>query len=460
MANTVNIAKKGDMTKGNVAKLIMLFMLPIMAGNFLQQLYNTVDGIIVGNFAVQQFSLAAVGTCSSATMLFVSLAVGFCTGGSVVVSQYFGARKELEMKRSISTLLIFSAAFGLLMTVVGVLLSKWLLRVVLCVDAAILPLANTYMMLYSAGLVFSFIYNGAAAVLRALGNSSSSLLFLTISAVANILLDLLFVLVFQWGVAGAAIATTLSQFISAAASLNYLFKKYGDYLPKGKDFSFDTKLCKIIVKMGLPNALQMLTVNLSGILMQRLVNGFGALNMEAYLAGNRLQNLTSVPILSINSALMSFTAQNTGAGEEKRVKYGMYYTIAMNLAMMLLIISVVYIFAPQLVSLFGVSEEAIALGVEQIRYLVPWMFIFAIYQPVSGMLRGVGDAAIATSVTLLTIFVNVTCAYVFVGIIGYATPWFFVPVSWSCALILACGYYFTGRWKRKAIVRAPSKQPE
>jgi len=194
--------------------------------------------------------------------------------------------------------------------------------------------------------------------------------------------------------------------------------------------------------------------------MQRIVNGFGALNMEAYLAGTRLQNLSSVPIHSINSALMSFAAQNTGAGEGRRVKHGLYYAVAISLGMMLVLVAVVYSLAPQLVALFGVSEGAVSLGVEQIRYLVPMMLVFAVYIPISGMLRGVGAAGIATTVTLLALFVNVTCAYLFVGVVGYAAPWFFVPFGWGCALILACSYYFSGRWKRKAIVRAPAKSPE
>ena len=202
------------MTHGNSAKLILLFSLPIMAGNFLQQLYNTADSIIVGRF-VSQSALASVGTCAPLTMLFIALAIGFSTGGSIIVSQYFGAQKLEDMRKSVSTLLIIIFAIGVVLSVIGVISSSFLLKTILAVPESTLEDAVTYMQIYCCGLVFQFVYNALAAVLRSLGDSKATLYFLLISSVVNIVLDLVLIINFNMGVAGAAIATIFSQFVSA-----------------------------------------------------------------------------------------------------------------------------------------------------------------------------------------------------------------------------------------------------
>ena len=450
---------KGDMTKGSIWRSLLLFMLPILLGNLLQQLYNTADSVIVGNFATAQYSLAAVATCSPASMLLVSLATGFTAGGGVVVAQYFGAHRMDDMKRSISTLILFTAGFGVLMTFVGVFFSKWFLRVILCVKPDILPLANTYMVIYSCGLIFSFVYNGVAAVLRALGNSASSLLFLTVSALSNIVLDVLFVAVFDWGVAGAAIATVLAQTVCAIVSFFYLLRKYGDFLPHGKDFTFDRAIFGQIFSMGLPSAMQSAAVNLGSVLLQRMVNGFGPANMEAFLAATRLDNILLAPTGAFGAALMSFTAQNIGAGNEERAKRGMYVTHLMNGIISLCLIVPITVFARPLIAFFGVSEAALELGVNQVRWVVPMMMVFALHVPGCSFIRGTGASMMASVSTLTAMFVRIVGAYTFVGRLGYAAPYTFLPVGWCFGFIVVWSYFFSGRWRGKALVKkAPAAQ--
>jgi len=440
------------MTKGSVWKCISVFMFPILIGNLLQQLYNTADSIIVGNFASQAFSLAAVGTCAPAAMLFVFWSTGFSGGGSVVIAQYFGAGKTDEIKRSISTLLLFTLISGLIMTAVGILISRWFLRVVLIVTGEILPMATAYLRIYCVGLVFTFLYNGIAAVLRALGNSRSSLLFLSVSAISNIFLDLLFVIVFDWGVAGAAFATVIAQTLCSIVSYVYLVKKYGDWLPKGREWVMDRAILRLIVKMGLPAALQSVAVQISSILLQRMVNSFGPVNMEAFQCGTRMDNILLAPANAFGLAVTTFAAQNIGAGNLERAKKGMTVTAVLSLAVSLPLIILITAFAPQLARLFGVSEEGVVLAVKQIRWVVPGMVIFATEIPGNGWIRGAGAARVAALCTLVTMLVRVICAYLFVGTMGAPAYWTFLPVGWAVSFFIVWGYYFSGKWKDKAIV--------
>ena len=398
------------MTKGSVAKCLTAFMFPILIGNLLQQLYNTADSIIVGNFASQAFSLAAVGTCAPAATLFVFWSTGFSGGGSVVIAQYFGAKKTEEMKRSISTLLLFTLYSGIIMTAVGVLVARWFLRVVLAVTGEILPMATSYLRIYCAGLIFTFMYNGIAAVLRALGNSRSSLLFLSVSAISNILLDLLFVIAFDWGVAGAAFATVIAQALSAVVSFVYMAKKYGEWLPGRKEWVMDREILRVVVKMGMPAALQSVAVNISSILLQRIVNSFGPVNMEAFQCGTRMDNFLLAPANAFGLAVTTFAAQNIGAGNIERAKKGMTMTALLSLAVSLPLIILITAFAPQLARLFGVSEEGVRLAVQQIRFVVPCMVIFATEIPGNGWIRGAGAARMAAMCTLVTMIVRMFCS--------------------------------------------------
>ena len=243
---------KKDMTVGTEWKLILLFALPVLAGNILQQLYNTVDGIVVGRY-VGETALSSVGTCAPLTMLFLAIAMGLSLGAGIIVSQYFGAEMHTDMATAVNTSLILMTGFGVIMSVIGISLSEVLLRYILRVPDKILPGALVYIRIYSGGLLFQFIYNGIASILRGVGNSKATLYFLLISAGANIVLDLVFVIVFHMGIAGAAVATVISQAACCIVSFIYMRSKL-EMSPEGK--KYDPRTAKTVLKLAIPAAIQ------------------------------------------------------------------------------------------------------------------------------------------------------------------------------------------------------------
>ncbi|MDD6159550.1 MAG: MATE family efflux transporter, partial [Oscillospiraceae bacterium] len=248
------MARTGDMTQGTEWKQLLLFSLPLMVGNILQQLYNTVDGIIVGNF-VSEDALAAVGTCAPLTMLFVALAIGMSNGSAIVVAQLFGAKRYEDMRRAVSTSMIILIGMGLLLSVVGVSASRPLLVYGLNVNRLYLDYAVSYFSIYACGLVFQFTYNICSAILRSLGDSKATLYFLLVSSVTNILLDMLFVIAFRWGVTGAAIATVISQALSAAVALVYMLRRHEVLRFHAGEFRFHPASALQSMRMAVPTTL-------------------------------------------------------------------------------------------------------------------------------------------------------------------------------------------------------------
>ena len=263
-----------DLTRGTPWKLILQFALPIMAGNLLQQLYNTADTIIVGNFNGQQ-ALSAVGACASLTVLFTALAIGFSIGAGVLISQYFGASRERELRQYAATAIVLMLAMGLFMSIIGVVSAKFLLERALGTPEALLPLTLLYFRIYAAGLVFQFGYNIAAALLRALGDSKATLYFLLVSSVLNVVLDLAFVAGLGMGVAGAAIATVLSQIASCVIGFAYMHRKYALLRFSLRELRLDAKTAGRILQVGAPMAIQQSIVSCGFLFLQRLVNLYG-----------------------------------------------------------------------------------------------------------------------------------------------------------------------------------------
>jgi putative MATE family efflux protein len=255
-----------DMTKGSETKLILLFSLPIMGGLVLQQLYNTVDSIVVGQF-LGEVALSAVGTCAALTMFVGSFASGLSNGAGIVFAQLFGAKKYTDLRRSLATALYLLIGLGLIITALGILLARPLLSNLLSAPDEILAPAMQYFRIYCIGLVFQFVYNVIAAALRSVGDSKATLIFLLISSVLNIILDLVFVLSFGWGVAGTAIATVISQAVSAMVSIFYMWRRYEIYRVKAEEAYFDMEKSAVILKLGVPTMIQMCIVsggNVSG----------------------------------------------------------------------------------------------------------------------------------------------------------------------------------------------------
>ncbi len=440
------------MTEGKEWKLILLFTLPLMAGNLLQQLYNTVDGIIVGNF-VGEDALAAVGTCSPLTMLFIAIAVGMSNGAAVVISQLFGARRTEEMKRSIATSLILLFWMGVAFSVLGCVLAKWMLNTVLGVQDYLLADAVLYFRVYAIGLLFQFVYNIVAAVLRSLGDSRATLYFLLISSVCNVVLDLVAVLVLHWGVMGAALATVVSQLVSAVASIYYLFQRYPDLRFAKGEFRFDGEKGVLIMKMGIPSTLQQCVASLGHVAIQRVINAFDI--TAGYTAAMRIESFILIPIQGFFMGMATFTGQNLGAGKLDRIYRALRHTMAMSMIVVAGVIAIIFPLAPQLVALFGVTGASAAIAAHYLRFIVFAFAVFCIYFCVNGVLQGAGDVGFCAFNTFSGLAMKVIFVYIaaFLTPIGMRAIWWGSLASWVYSLTLAVLRYRFGPWRNKCIVK-------
>ena len=330
-----------DLTRGTPWRLIVQFALPIMAGNLLQQLYNTADTIIVGNFNGQQ-ALSAVGACASLTALFTALAIGFSIGAGVLISQYFGASREQELRQYAATAIVLMLAMGLLMSLIGVCSAGFLLARALGTPEALLPLTLLYFRIYAAGLVFQFGYNIAAALLRALGDSKATLYFLLVSSVLNVVLDLVFVAGLGMGVAGAAIATVISQIASCGIGFAYMHRRYALLRFSLRELRMDLKTAGRILQVGAPMAIQQSIVSCGFLFLQRLVNYYGESMIASYTVASRMENILMIPIIGIQNTMATFAGQNMGARRPDRVSKGLGQGVLVSLGMTLSNLSILF----------------------------------------------------------------------------------------------------------------------
>lgn len=452
------------MTQGKEWKLILLFALPLIAGNILQQLYNAVDGMVVGNFAADgENALAAVGTCAPVTMVFIAFAIGMSGGCSVMISQLYGARRFDEMRQAISTSLILVGSIGLFLSVVGSVVAKWFLTHVLSVPENFLADAVAYFSIYCVGLVFQFLYNIVAFILRALGDSSATLYFLLVSSATNIVLDLIFVAVFHWDVPGVAAATVIAQVVSAVVSVVYMFKRHS-ILRFGKgEFRFRRDKALLALRLGIPNTLQQCVVSLGNVAVQRVVNDFGM--TAGCAAAVRLENFVATIPGSINVALSTFTGQNVGAGRLDRVKRGLRAALLMGVGISAVASAVTFVFAAPLAGLFGVEGTALATAVAYTRVLAPSRLVFALYFITTGVLHGSGDVSFTAFNSLVSLGIRCIMAYVLAYLtpLGGAAVYVSPVIGWAVSVFLAFARYRWGPWRTKAITTAketPEEQEE
>ena len=453
------ISPSNDMTVGSEWKKILFFALPIMAGQFLQQLYNTVDGIVVGNF-VSEAALGAVGACTTLALLFLAFSTGFGNGCGIMIAQLFGAGRMEEVKRAVSTGIILLSAIGLAASFLGWFGARWMVCTILNItQPALQNMAVEYFSLYALGLVFTFQYNCIASILRAVGDSKATLYFLCVSATINLALDILFVATFQWGVAGAAIATVVSQIICVVVCFLYMFAKYPVFRFRKGEFRFDPALGKLCLELGLPMSLQMAIVSCGNVLMQRLVNHFGETTMAAFTCGLRIENYAMVPAMGFNSAMSMFTGQNIGAGKIDRIERGWRSAVMMALGITFVIATALFAGAYPLSALFGVDGEAQLQAVDYIRFVSYMMLIFSAYLTTNAVVQGSGDALYASFCSFSTLGIRVALSYtlVFFFDFDYHVLWRCIPIGWVFAMGLALHYFFKGKWKTKSVIGGIAK---
>jgi len=452
-----------DMTAGTEWKQILRFALPIMLGQLLQQLYSTVDGIVVGNF-VSSGALAAVGSCTTMVMIFIAASNGMSNGSCIVISQFFGAGRREDMRSAAANIFLLMLVLGLVMTAIGTLTADFTTRTILAIrDPDIQREAEIYLRIYSFGLVFTFLYNAVAAALRAVGDSRAVLYFLLVSTVVNTGLDLLFVCTLDRGIAGAAWATVISQIACVAASVVYMFRRYPAFrFTSLRQLKYNRTKMLLCLQMGVPSTIQQLTISCGHVMMQRLINSFGEATMAAVTVGSRYDHYCGIPILGMLQAIASFSGQNTGAGRYDRVKRGLTSGIIMDLIFVGIISCLLYFFAEPLAALFGVEGEALHRAVEYLRFLCFAYIPFAVYIPINGTFQGCGEPMAAACVSFLSLGGRVGLAYLLILVFrfDYHMLWVTIIFGWSFGLIFAACHFATGKWKTKSLVKNHIPKPE
>ena len=434
------------MTEGGIFKNLLFFATPLILGNLLQQMYNAVDSIIVGNY-VGSNALAAVGAGASLIYLLIAFSLGASVGAGVIVSQYLGAKEKEGVHKAVHTAMTISIILGLILTAGGILFSRKLL-VMMNTPAEILDDAACYLRIYSCGLIFNVVYNMAAGILNAAGNSRRSLMYLAAAAVVNIFMDLLLIAGLKIGVAGAAIASNFSQAISCILALWFLFRVPADYRISLKSLRIHKAMALRIIQIGLPTGIQNMVISFSNILIQASINQYGATAVAGFSAYLKIDGFNILPVLSFSMAITTFIGQNYGAGKYDRMKKGMWVTLLMGIVYTVLTGILLLTFSGQIMRLFSEDVGVIAYGQTAMRYFCPFYWILAILHSLAGTVRGTGKSIPPMVVLLVSL-----CLFRIVWIqlvLPYYTSiegiFILYPVSWLVGAVLMILYTWKGKW--------------
>ena len=426
---------------------LFIFSLPMIVGNLFQQTYTMADSAIAGRF-VGEHALAAIGASYSLTNIFICVAIGGGIGASVIISQYFGAKRYEKMKAAISTALFSFLVISILLGAAGLLLSRRIM-IALNTPADTLDLAVEYLNIYFIGLPFLFMYNVLSSIFNALGKSRIPLAFLIFSSLFNIALDWIAVTELRMGIAGVAWATLIAQGISAFLSFLVLMlqlKKIGT--PVGPRFVREELLP--MTKIALPTILQQSTVSIGMMLVQSVVNGFGSEALAGFSAAMRVESMCVVPMGAVGSAISSYTAQNIGADKKDRVVSGYHVSNWMVVGYAVLICAALELFHGPIIELFlGENGTAAALDTGN-RYLtfMGWFFcLIGFKMAVDGLLRGAGDMTMFTIANLVNLGIRVVLAMALAPRFGIAVVWYAVPIGWSVNWAISYAQYRTGKWR-------------
>lgn len=439
------------MTVGREWKTIFFFSLPMMGASLLQVLYNLVDSMIVANF-VSATAMGAIGLTNSMTWLLVTVCTGLGSGTSIAVSQYFGAKKEREIKEVIAAAFLMAAFLSLLITLICFLIAKPLVWGFLQTPEEMRGDSVAYYLIYSAGIVFQLLYNVTYGVLRAHGDSKGALIFLLISSILNVALDCLFVIAFHWGVAGAAIATVIAQAGSAVASMIYLWRLYPDLVPSRRYLYAWKQRIGLLTRLSAPIISQSMVSALGFIVLQRLVNSFGTPSIEGYAAMQRIEQLAHIPSNSFHVAVSSFVGQNIGARKLERAKKGYRSTVRMGALISISIAVLVLLLDSTLLGMFHIAGESMRRGKEHLDLLMIFIWSNTIMNITCGFLQGAGDVKIPAISGFVNLGVRLALSYLLAGTaVGFRCVYVSMPPAWISACLLVVFRYRSGKWKNYRI---------
>lgn len=441
-----------DMTQGNIVQQLILFALPLMVGNIFQMLYNTVDSIVVGQF-VSKEALAAVNSTTMIVNMAVFFFNGFSVGAGVLIARYFGAKDYPRLHQAIETTMMMTFIFCGVFTAVGMLTVPPMLRM-MSTPEDVMQDATIYLRIYFGGITGLLIYNMGSGILRAVGDTTRPLLFLILTSLLNIALDLLFVLGFRMGIAGVAWATILAQFISAILTLALLVRTEEIYHLSWKDLRLDGQILKQIFAVGLPTGIQSVITAFSNVFVQGYINYFGSGCMAGWGCYNKLDQFIMLPMSSMAMAATTFVSQNMGAKKERRADQGMISAVLISVGVTAIIALLLYVFAEPAVRLFSPDREVIDYGALFLHANVFFLLFNCVNHVLAGALRGHGDSK-GPMVIMLLSFVAVRQVYLFLVTRYVANTPLLVglgyPVGWVVCCMIEVSYFLIGLRKRQRI---------
>ena len=437
------------MTEGPIARQLFAFALPLFLGNLFQQLYNTADSLIVGNFLGSE-ALAAVSSSSNVIHLLIGFFNGLAMGAGVVISRHYGARHIDRVQKAIHTMLTGGVFVGLFLTIAGVVITPTVLRM-MDTPESVLPQSISYFRTYFLGSLSFILYNVCTGILQAVGDSRHPLYYLIVSSVINVALDLLFVGVFHWGVGSAAAATAIAQLVSFVLCLHRLMHSDPEYRVDLRKLCIDKASLHAILKNGVPSGCANCIISFANVVVQTSINGFGAAAMAGCGAHSRIEGFAFLPVTCFNMALTTFVSQNLGAKRYDRVKKGVLIGTACCAGISEIIAGLIWLFSPSLINLFVSDPEAIAYGVMHQRTLVLFFCLAAYTHSIAAVLRGAGKSAVAMA-GMAICWCVVRVPYVTIAVrlrpILTTVSWAY-PITWTLSSLFFTVYYLKGHWMRK-----------
>lgn len=435
-----------SMTEGVIWKQILAFSLPLLIGNLFQQLYNTVDSIVVGNFIGSE-ALAAVGSSNPLINLIIGMFLGIATGAGVIISQYYGARDQEKLSWAVHTCIALSIIGGVLLTVLGVGVSPLILRL-MGTPQEVMANSSVYLRIFFGGSLFNLVYNMGAGVLRAVGDSRRPLYYLCISSVVNILLDLLFVVVFGMGIAGVGYATVIAQAVSAMLVMWALLRTDDIYQVSVPRIRIDGRMMKRILALGIPSGIQQSIISLSNVIVQANINVYGASAMAGFGAYSKIDGFAMLPLQSFAIAATTFSGQNIGAGNRERVKKGIFQGIVLSMGYTLLISPFLYLNVNRILTVFSSDPEVIRYGGMTMRIMLFFYMTLAVHQILMGTFRGAGKTMVTMLIgignmcILRMIYINLLVPY----FPSYQAVLWCYPITWTTTMLMDIIYCVKAPW--------------
>ena len=438
--------KSLDMTTGSIWRNMVAFAVPVFLGQLFQQLYNTADSIIVGNFSGKD-ALAAVASSGNLIFMMTGFFMGLSLGAGVVISRYFGAKDYKAMEAAVHTNIAFGAVCGVLMSVLGIFLAPQLL-IIMNTPEDVLPLSTTYFRLYFLGAFFSLMYNTCMGILRAVGDSKTPLYYLIFSSVVNVVFDLIFVGPLQMGVAGAAIATVISQAVSAVMCFIKLLRSTGPERVVFRNIRFDMPMLRQIAGQGIPSGVQNSIISIANVVVQSNINAFGADAMAGCGTYSKLEGFAFLPITCFTMALTTFVSQNLGAHQYDRVKRGVRFGILSSVTMAEVIGALIFLFSPALIALFQNDPPVIAIGVKQAHIEAFFYSFLAFSHCIAAIMRGACKQTVHM-IVMLAVWCVLRVSYISIGgpMMGRIEVVFSAyPLTWFTSSVIFLIYFLKSDW--------------